>query len=340
MYFSKKSNFLFKSSLFSAFLLIVFSLLIFSFAPQEILADKYGLDITEVETGGEFYKIGIESAINNIGYIMVTLAASVALAIMVYGGFLWLTAAGNQEQISKAQKVLSGGVIGLLIIYGAKSFRDFGLQMAAQGTGGTVAIAERIGTAIAPVLALTGVAFLALMVYGGILWLTAGGMEEQVSKSQKTISRAVIGIIIVLGAYALTDYVVGAIVGGTGVNVSGVNERAGGGGDGNGNGGNEESETGGNGGNEGSETGGNGGNEGSGTGDTNDPTNSNCMMCSDGVNLKQYIPAGNNCYKCVRHDTARDGKYCYGDPVDKIKCSELIIAEEEEETTTTTDAPQ
>ena len=207
MYFSKKSNFLFKSSLFSAFLLIVFSLLIFSFAPQEILADKYGLDITEVETGGEFYKIGIESAINNIGYIMVTLAASVALAIMVYGGFLWLTAAGNQEQISKAQKVLSGGVIGLLIIYGANALLSLAKQMVGKGGGGAANIAQRIGWAIRPILALVGAIFLALAVYGGFLWTTARGNEEQVKKAQNILTSAVIGAIIVLGAYAVVHLV-------------------------------------------------------------------------------------------------------------------------------------
>ena len=82
-----------------------------------------------------------------------------------------------------------------------------------------VEVASLAGTIIKSIVALVGVAFLVLMIYGGILWLTAGGMEEQVSKSQKTISRAVIGFIIVLAAYGLTDYTVGKIITATGVDV-------------------------------------------------------------------------------------------------------------------------
>lgn len=40
----------------------------------------------------------------------------VALVIILYGGFLWMTSGGEEEKIAKGKKVLGNGVIGLVII--------------------------------------------------------------------------------------------------------------------------------------------------------------------------------------------------------------------------------
>lgn len=40
----------------------------------------------------------------------------VALVIVLYGGFLWMTSGGDEEKIAKGKKVLGNGVIGLVII--------------------------------------------------------------------------------------------------------------------------------------------------------------------------------------------------------------------------------
>lgn len=40
----------------------------------------------------------------------------IALAIMIYGGFRWMTAAGNEDTISEAKRILTAGTIGLVVI--------------------------------------------------------------------------------------------------------------------------------------------------------------------------------------------------------------------------------
>lgn len=61
-----------------------------------------------------------------------------------------------------------------------------------------------VGTIIQVVLGLTGLIFFALMTYAGYLWLTARGESSQVQKSKDIIITAIIGLILTLGAYALT----------------------------------------------------------------------------------------------------------------------------------------
>jgi hypothetical protein len=64
-----------------------------------------------------------------------------------------------------------------------------------------------IGKLIGTILAYVGVAFFLLMIYGGILWMTAHGNETQVTKAKDLITSAVVGLIIVLSAYVITSFV-------------------------------------------------------------------------------------------------------------------------------------
>ncbi len=63
------------------------------------------------------------------------------------------------------------------------------------------------GTVINAFLVLLGTIFLALMVYGGYLWMTGMGNTERVEKSKSLISAAIIGLIITLASYAISYFV-------------------------------------------------------------------------------------------------------------------------------------
>ena len=65
-----------------------------------------------------------------------------------------------------------------------------------------------IGTVIKAGLGLVGMIFLVLMLYAGAIWMIARGDEARVEKAKETIIAAIIGIIIVVGAYAITNFVV------------------------------------------------------------------------------------------------------------------------------------
>ncbi len=64
-------------------------------------------------------------------------------------------------------------------------------------------------------LSLVGVIFLIMVFYGGYLWLTAGGNEEQVERSQGILKMALVGFAITLGALIITRAIVAWL--GTGV---------------------------------------------------------------------------------------------------------------------------
>lgn len=72
--------------------------------------------------------------------------------------------------------------------------------------------ASTLGLVVRTALSLMGVIFMSLIVYAGFLWMTARGDEGQVEKATDTIRRAVIGLVITVGAYSITQFVVPRIV--------------------------------------------------------------------------------------------------------------------------------
>lgn len=90
---------------------------------------------------------------------------------------------------------------------------EMGLLDTARGTGhasmpiSTYTPAEIIGIIISAVLALLGVIFLILIIYSGYIWMTARGNEQSVEKAKNMLRDSVIGLIIVLGAFAITKFI-------------------------------------------------------------------------------------------------------------------------------------
>jgi len=57
-----------------------------------------------------------------------------------------------------------------------------------------------------------GVIFFGLILYGGFLYMTSMGKDEQIKKAKNTIITAVIGLAIILLSYAIASFVTNAIL--------------------------------------------------------------------------------------------------------------------------------
>lgn len=86
---------------------------------------------------------------------------------------------------------------------------------AAGVTGGTDLITI-IGRIINIALGFVGVVFLILMLYAGYQWMTSEGDPEKVKKAQQTIRNAIIGLVIIASAWAITAFILNALIDATG----------------------------------------------------------------------------------------------------------------------------
>lgn len=69
-----------------------------------------------------------------------------------------------------------------------------------------------VGGYIQSALILVGTIFGMLVVYAGYLWMTARGNEKYVEKAKSILINASIGIVLVMGAYAITAFIVNRVV--------------------------------------------------------------------------------------------------------------------------------
>lgn len=82
---------------------------------------------------------------------------------------------------------------------------------------GTADLKSTVINVINWVLGLLGIIAVIMILVGGFQWMTAAGNEEKVEKAKKVISAAIVGLIIILLAWAIVNFVIG-----TTSNVSGV----------------------------------------------------------------------------------------------------------------------
>src|SRR3989339_689175 len=64
-----------------------------------------------------------------------------------------------------------------------------------------------VGTVVKAFLSLLGIIFIILVIYGGYKWMMARGSEQEVEAAKNIIQRAIIGLIIIVAAYAITAFV-------------------------------------------------------------------------------------------------------------------------------------
>lgn len=98
----------------------------------------------------------------------------------------------------------------------AKSLQDAsGIvdSVAVEGAGLPGGSVDSIASQVIDALfSLVGVIFFILMIYGGYIWMMAKGNEQDVDKAKNIIRAAIIGLIVVVGAYAITAFVLRMLI--------------------------------------------------------------------------------------------------------------------------------
>ncbi|MBI5794433.1 hypothetical protein HZA87_05155 [Candidatus Uhrbacteria bacterium] len=87
-----------------------------------------------------------------------------------------------------------------------------GLKSAAEGAySNDLTLTEFIGNLIQVLLTATGILFLVLTVWAGVIYMTAAGDDTKIKKAKGMLVSSLIGLVIIIAAYALTKYVVDAL---------------------------------------------------------------------------------------------------------------------------------
>ncbi|MBI4133295.1 hypothetical protein HY478_01645, partial [Candidatus Uhrbacteria bacterium] len=122
-------------------------------------------------------------------------------------------------------KILLCGILlagGILLGFQLSAF-SFQIPEAQALDVGVNAVDEEIGLSAADprivvariirvALGLLGVVTVVLILYGGFVWMTASGNEENIAKAKRILTNASIGLVIVLTSFAITQFVLSRLV--------------------------------------------------------------------------------------------------------------------------------
>ena len=80
---------------------------------------------------------------------------------------------------------------------------------------GDANIKTTIGNIINVALGFLGIVAVVIILYGGVIWMTASGSQDKIKKAQGIIVAGAIGLAIILSAYAITQFVISEFIGAT-----------------------------------------------------------------------------------------------------------------------------
>ena len=92
---------------------------------------------------------------------------------------------------------------------------DLGIGYAGATGLGNEPIQTTIASIIKVAMGLLGIVAVVIILIGGFTWMTAGGNDEKVGEAKKWIFSGVIGLAIILSAYALASFVIDNLVNAT-----------------------------------------------------------------------------------------------------------------------------
>lgn len=117
------------------------SLLIFSPVLADNLSDAWvNADSAADAAGYDTDQDDINSIIAILIQAMLSLLGVIFLVLLVYGGYLWMTDRGNEEQVKRARNLISAAIIGLIIVVSSYAISIFVFEtlMGTEGSGGSV----------------------------------------------------------------------------------------------------------------------------------------------------------------------------------------------------------
>lgn len=111
-------------------------------------------------------------------------------------------------------RILSFVLVLTVLFTASPALAQFGLEATAKKAqyADNPDIYVTISTIISVVLSMAGLAFLGIMFWAGLRWMTARGNEEFIAKAKSAMFAAIIGFILVTVSYGISTFVFSRLI--------------------------------------------------------------------------------------------------------------------------------
>lgn len=169
-------------------------------------------------------KQNIYQIITNISKNIVIIATYLVIGYVIYGGYLYMFAAGDVSKVAGGKKTLMHAFIGLAII-GLSNIIISSIHMALLGNTEDFSneipninanAADIVMNLINWFIGIAGIVSAIFLVVGGVGYMTSSGDSGKLQKAKNTITYSLIGLAIVGLSYAISNFAIFMINGASG----------------------------------------------------------------------------------------------------------------------------
>jgi hypothetical protein len=170
--------------------------------------------IISPDAAGGIQPFIVRIAFNIVEMIMVIIGY-IAVFFILYGGFQFVANNGSAATVEKASRTILNAVIGLAISMSSVAILNlvFGILQGQSGNvnGIPVLTGEQIlQNILNTAYFIMGIIAVIVIIIAGITYATSAGDSAKVTKAKNQILYAVIGIVVILSAFAITNFIIGA----------------------------------------------------------------------------------------------------------------------------------
>ncbi len=150
----------------------------------------------------------ISELILKIAKFLMALAIPFAITMLIWSGFMFATAQGNEEKIGRAKKNFTWTIIGISVILASEAVISY-IQdlLGGQGTR-TSALIDNIKELLYQVIALLFTLVTVYFIWGIVEYVRAAGDEKAIAQGKKHMIWGIIGMAIMAGAWPLVEILI------------------------------------------------------------------------------------------------------------------------------------
>ena len=162
-------------------------------------------------TGKEEIANYILILVANIYGMITDIASYVAVILVMWGGFLYVTSSGDPGKSTKGQKTIINSLIGIVIVKGSDIIFKFIKSIATMAKGKNGSVSEIAGYVGGRALFWGGIIAVIMIVWGALQYSMSAGDPGKATKGKKTIISACIGIGIMMLAAIIVTVVINTL---------------------------------------------------------------------------------------------------------------------------------
>lgn len=178
-------------------------------------------------TNGNGLSKFIFAIVLNVIEILLQLIGYVAVGFIIYGGFKYLTSAGSADRITAGRKVITNALVGLVISFMsvaivnlvATNINTTAGDGCAAATGGRidpdcvgiakVGAQQSINGILNTVYYAAGAIAVIVIIVSSIFYVISQGDASRIKRAKDGILYAVVGLVVILLAFVITNFVIG-----------------------------------------------------------------------------------------------------------------------------------